>query len=193
MISNCAHSSHHCRQERVENMTILDVGCGFNEKQHTKRADIGIDLKRGLCDVVATTYYLPFKENSFTKVIMSHILEHLSKPLQALKEINRVLSEEGFLEMEVPNPHAFYVFKDIFLRKKDSMNGNHEHVFLFSEVELQNLLLQAGFVLNKIGYVNSFWTQKRLNISFLKKYIYHALWTLYPAFQTSILATFRKS
>ena len=87
-------------------MSSLDIGCGY-ALGHVKRGEIGVDIKRGLCDVLASTYYLPFKNNCFEKANMSHVLEHLTRYTEALKEAARVLTKGGILIIEVPNPYNF--------------------------------------------------------------------------------------
>lgn len=170
----------------------LDIGCGYDKKQHVKKGDIGIDVRTGLCDVIATAYYLPFCNNCLKKVIMSHVLEHLDDPLKVLKEIDRVLARKGLLEIEIPNAHSFYIFKDILLKRKGRLKISSEHIHLFGETELSNLLLKAGFKLIKITYVNSIWTQRLLNDSFLKYAVYSFIWMIYPAFKNAIRAEFKK-
>lgn len=178
------------QKERVENMTSLDVGCGHDPATHHRRGDVGIDLKKGLCTVVATAYYLPFREKCFEKVIMSHILEHLPDSLKALAEVARVLGPRGVLEVEVPNAHSFWLFKDVWLRRRVAGQQKvcHEHVFLFAEVELKNLLAAAGFTCFDVAFVDTFWTIRRLRNkgSLLKCLFYHLLWRLRPAFRNAI-------
>ena len=48
-------------------------------------------------DVVADSHHLPFKDNSFEAVIALNVFEHLSDPVQASKEIFRVLKPGGRL------------------------------------------------------------------------------------------------
>lgn len=113
----------------------LDIGCGHGAG-HVKKGDIRIDLERGLCDVLASAYYLPFKDSCFEKVIMSHILEHLVDCCESLEEGIRVLTKKGTLEIEVPNPHNFGIFKDILLRKKGFYKASKDHIYAFGENKL---------------------------------------------------------
>lgn len=48
-------------------------------------------------DVVADSHHLPFKDNSFEAIIALNVFEHLSDPVQASKEIFRVLKPGGRL------------------------------------------------------------------------------------------------
>jgi len=161
----------------------LDVGCGYS-KSHIKKGEIGIDLEKGLCDVQASTYYLPFRNQSFQKVVMSHILEHLTNISRVFEEIKGVLDRNGIVEVEVPNPHAFWVFKDIILHRK--LLEDKTHVSSFNENQLVNLLAQLGFTTQSISYVDTSWTKKR---SFIHSFFYKLLFFVFPNFDKAIKVT----
>jgi len=79
---------------------ILDLGCGENP-----RGNINLDVTRTpYCNLVASAEQLPIKSLSIDKVLCSQVLEHLSDPALALKEINRVLKPNGIAEIDVPKP-----------------------------------------------------------------------------------------
>jgi ubiquinone/menaquinone biosynthesis C-methylase UbiE len=62
-------------------MTTLDVGCG-----ERKIGEIGIDVRlTPYVDLLASTYSLPFKDETFDRVCMFEVLEHLEKPTEALR------------------------------------------------------------------------------------------------------------
>lgn len=88
---------------------ILDVGCGSNP-----RGDVNVDLflntlqeydqkslTKTKVDVLADGNHLPFKTNSFDKVISHHTIEHTSTPFKFLQEIIRVSKKD----IEVICPH----------------------------------------------------------------------------------------
>jgi ubiquinone/menaquinone biosynthesis C-methylase UbiE len=123
--------------------TVLDVGCGegftlqqlyehgigeklegvdFQEAAITLGNTIHPHLKLKQGDI----YDLPFKDNSFDVVMCTEVLEHLERPLEALKELKRVTKQ--YLIISVPNEPWFMAGN--FLRGKNlSRFGNDiEHI-----------------------------------------------------------------
>jgi len=49
---------------------------------------------------------IPTQSNSFDAIIMTEVLEHLSEPVLALKELNRILKNNGKLYLTVPQGWA---------------------------------------------------------------------------------------
>lgn len=52
---------------------------------------------------VGDAHELPFEQSTFDTVLMSHVLEHLDRPLIALQEVRRVLKPMGIALITVPN------------------------------------------------------------------------------------------
>lgn len=91
--------------------TWLDVGCG-DAKQN---GCIGMDRrKREGVDVVhdAETLPWPFADETFNRIVMSHIMEHLNPKyhVDIVDEMWRVLKPNGILMMAMPYPgsHGFW-------------------------------------------------------------------------------------
>ena len=111
---------------------ILDIGCGSNpegttnldffigETPHQKRR---IEPDKIPNFVQGDAHNLPFPDDSFDLCIMSHVLEHLEYPLQALREAHRVAPK---LIVRVPN--------------SPMLNEHPEHLYSWSSVSLRNLL-----------------------------------------------------
>jgi SAM-dependent methyltransferase len=87
----------------VRSVTLVDWGNSFHSNPHL---DYVHDLNEPL-DI--------FADRSFDTVILSDVLEHLTRPAQVLSEIARVLRPGGYLIMNVPfmywvheQPHDYY-------------------------------------------------------------------------------------
>lgn len=103
-----------------------------------------------------------FEEGSFDMVRLSHVLEHLHRPFETLREIARVLRPKGRLYITVPNQRslAFFFFKDLWY-------GAAGHLYCFSPYTLTRLCEKAGFSLEHIAIMAS----KGSVRSLLKKYV----------------------
>jgi len=100
---------------------ILDVGSGANPK-----GDVNCDLYIGekthpfykvrkaknfiRCDA----HNLPFRDNTFSIVHSSHLLEHLKHPAQALEEMKKVTKKTVYLQVpdasKHPIQHPYHIY-----------------------------------------------------------------------------------
>ncbi|MDH7570390.1 MAG: class I SAM-dependent methyltransferase, partial [Armatimonadota bacterium] len=97
----------------VRGPRVLEVGCatgGITHYLHTQGIEtVGVDLSfamvssapKGAWYVQADAYRLPFRDASFSTVLLPEILEHLHDPLAALAEATRVARER--VVISVPN------------------------------------------------------------------------------------------
>ncbi len=105
-----------------EGEKILDLGCGtgyylfllsslpvnldLTGLDHDKKA---LDEAKATLDnrkikfVLGDSHILPFKDNSFDKVVASEVLEHLENDERALREIFRILKPNGIVVISAPS------------------------------------------------------------------------------------------
>lgn len=99
--------------EIKKNYLVVDLGCGGLPNP---RANVAVDfidddleradkLKIDRPFVWASIDKLPFKEKVFDYSILSHVLEHLENPKEALDEIQRI-AKGGYIE----TPNSFYEY-----------------------------------------------------------------------------------
>ncbi|OGM04074.1 hypothetical protein A2715_04950 [Candidatus Woesebacteria bacterium RIFCSPHIGHO2_01_FULL_39_32] len=158
----------------------LDVGCGDGFYLHIlsklkinlklygidndKKALITVaarfkkkEVKLFWCDLMRK---LPYKSNSFDKVIMSEVLEHLQDDKVGLKEVYRVLKPNGILCLSVPN-HRYPFLWDPVNWTLEHMLKTHlksgfwagiwnQHIRLYEKRELKEIVKNAGFKVRKI-------------------------------------------
>jgi SAM-dependent methyltransferase len=83
-------------------MRTLDLGCGYNKYP----GSIGVDIAplKGV-DVVAdlNALPLPFADDSFDRVRITHVIEHLASITKTLEEVHRI-SKAGAV-VEIVTPH----------------------------------------------------------------------------------------
>ncbi|MBN1446042.1 MAG: class I SAM-dependent methyltransferase, partial [Candidatus Omnitrophica bacterium] len=83
-----------------------------------------------------------FPDNFFDAVTMHAVLEHISEPIDALKEVHRILKEKGELIISVPN---IWNWERILFGKFWWAWDIPRHLWHFSPVSLKRLLKKAGF------------------------------------------------
>jgi|SRR3989344_2100949 len=84
----------------------LNIGCGKTYLKSTKKEKwINLEVRK---DIKADIHHdldkfpYPFKDNTFDFILASHILEHVDDIFKVLKEIKRILKQDGTLKVETP-------------------------------------------------------------------------------------------
>lgn len=115
----------------------------------------------GVAGDLVSSPTLPFADSVFDIVIGKDILEHLIEPLPVLQEVRRVLRDDGFIVVNVPN--HFYLplrlrlllgkgllWKTIGSDHRESYDEwNYMHIRFFTYRGLKAFLATAGFVPEK--------------------------------------------
>ncbi len=102
----------------LQDKRILSLGCGTgNDVWYLAEENlvVGLDYAvsglevgrqhglRGVMGDLNLQPLLPFESRSFDVVICKDILEHLLEPLAVLQEVRRVLKDDGYVVISVPN------------------------------------------------------------------------------------------
>jgi len=96
-------------------------------------------------DVVGNSNKLPFKNDIFDAVIMTEVLEYISRPEVAIKEIERVTKNEGHVLLSVPFLNPFHGDYQSDLKR-------------FTESGLRDLISQTNLkivTLDKMGHIGA--------------------------------------
>lgn len=101
------------------NASVLDAGCGdfriYREfaDQFSGKEYVGCDHAETLPPLGASfsqwdleRFPLPFEDDRFDFAILSHVLEHVGKPVDLLRELVRVLKPGGALYVECPSERS---------------------------------------------------------------------------------------
>jgi SAM-dependent methyltransferase len=106
-----------------QNGSVLDIGSGsgglvfWKDYLHPHRMDLkmtALDLQKGEFFDRYEKYVilnldqkgLPFDNESFDYIMLSHLIEHVSDWKALLQECNRVLKREGTIYIETPSKHT---------------------------------------------------------------------------------------
>jgi SAM-dependent methyltransferase len=100
-------------QGGTESMKTLDLGCG----PHTKLpGSVGLDLRPAPhVDVVhdLNLYPYPFEESTFDHVQMSHVIEHVERPLHLLNEVHRIAKPGSTVRIITPHYSSQLSYGDL--------------------------------------------------------------------------------
>lgn len=80
----------------------LNLGCGEDKKEGYVNVDFSPIVKPDVAHNLNQFPY-PFEPNSFELIEAFHVLEHLDKPFDVMKELHRVLKPGGTLHVKVPH------------------------------------------------------------------------------------------
>jgi len=151
---------------------ILEIGCGsgyYTKKIAAKTSNlIAIDISQNYLNkvkfynpykiidyVCCPAEKLPFNKNSFDKILMSEVIEHLLDLEKGINESWRVLKPGGKMIISTPNKYSYL---NILYHLKLTIKNPpfvEEHIKEFSGEELK-VLLKKHFILEKFYYVNYF-------------------------------------
>lgn len=139
---------------------VIEVGCGAGHiLERIKKGKLyGIDIsdiqikraKERLGDRVnlqkTPGERIPFEDKYFDKILCSEVIEHVLDPVTLLKEMRRVLKDDGVLSLSIPNENLINTAKKILkatglirlvepkktkwdLASKDNLDEWHLHEF----------------------------------------------------------------
>ena len=146
-----------------KNKKLLDVACGGGrllEQAEKRVASYGIDISRSalkeaiervknsfLC--MCSAEKLPFKEGTFDFITCLGSLEHFLNMNIALREMKRVLKDDGLINICVPN--TYYIMNLLGVYKTGS-DPNLEQINerFATNAEWQKLLEDNGFEIIKV-------------------------------------------
>lgn len=152
---------------------FLDVGCGTAEvifrlaKEFKEVKFFGIDFSKGMIEkAINKTYHLnnvkiieanvenlPFEDKTFDFILCLDTFHHFYNPDLALKEIRRVLKDNGLFLLVDPSPDIFYL-KPILKIIKNLESARK----YYSKKELVDILNQFNFsIISSFSYyLNNF-------------------------------------
>ena len=134
--------------------SLLDVGCGpglfLDEAKKQGWSVQGVDLSVWAKEHARLNFDISvfqgtlngahFPDRQFDVIVMNDVIEHLEDPKSVLKEIRRVLKNEGLLYISTPDIESFW---SRLLRAR-WWGINKYHLFYFSRKTIEKMFLEAG-------------------------------------------------
>jgi ubiquinone/menaquinone biosynthesis C-methylase UbiE len=96
--------------------------------------------------------HLPFEDASFDRVICSEVLEHLPNDQQAVRELIRVLKEDGAMAISVPT----YLTEAIYWKISKDYSHPGGHIRKYKRRDIINLLQKNNLTIYAIRYKHAF-------------------------------------
>lgn len=158
----------------IEKGKILDVGCG--EGRFIKIAQdngwqvYGQEISDEVANSIKNKYNLNVKagnlkelnypDNYFDVILMLNVIEHLTDPLEYLREIYRIMKNNGIIYIGTPNT---------ILLKKYLELDIPEHIYYLTIKSIKMMLEKIGFKIIKLTTINK--QDTRVYLDILKDYI----------------------
>lgn len=115
-------------KEINSNAKVLEIGGNkVSYKHYFKTTDfLCTDIEHGKgIDSIVDVQKIKYGSEKFDVVLCFNVLEHVLEPIDALREMHRVLKKGGILLMSVPftgiihdEPHDYYRYTHYFFEKK---------------------------------------------------------------------------
>ncbi|MHA1603605.1 MAG: class I SAM-dependent methyltransferase [Candidatus Freyarchaeota archaeon] len=197
----------------LEKDVVLDAGCGAGRhtmeasKWHSskfvavdrslselKRLKYVLDLmaERGELNgnvvlIVGDVLQLPFKDEAFTKIICTEVLEHLHEDVRGMEEMVRVLKNHEEMVVSVPTPYTEHLFGNLSYEYFRTPGG---HVRIYKKKELLQKLRKSGlrilYICREHAFHSIFWMLKCLCGLDNQDALIPALWEKLLIFSTQI-------
>lgn len=140
---------------------VLDIGCAIGAHltdihKKTGARCYGIDISpqairlnknKKISLRVGDMEKTGFSDKSFTKVFALGVFEHTPRSESVFRELNRVMKEEGYAHITVPNKYSFFHITKNIKMLKGTWGLGYERSFTKSE--LIKILSKTGFSLEK--------------------------------------------
>lgn len=82
---------------------------------------VNLDIQNPLHNVIADGYNLPFLEKSFDVVVLSHQLDYSNDPHRLLREVDRVMMDDGYIIITGFNPFSVTGLASLMPWRKNSL------------------------------------------------------------------------
>jgi len=154
-------------KEKITNKAVLDFGCGiggFLDLAKKSASSVsGVELEKALqpsfkrrdLDVFEDLSKAQKENKKYDIITAFHVVEHLHDPVGVLSQLSQSLAGGGEMIVEVPNSNDALL---TLYENGDFQNFTYwsQHLFLFNDKTMAELVKQAGLKLNWIKHVQRY-------------------------------------
>lgn len=146
------------------NDKVLELGCSSGFLTEHLGEVTAIDTSEGMLEIankknpkakciVADMFELPFKNDSFDKVVTMRVWNHLDENdlKRAIREAKRVLKNQGYLIFDAEEKFWLRKIIAIVYQKLTRITGYK--IYQYSFKELKKILGEEGFVIERIRFL----------------------------------------
>ena len=154
---------------------VLDIGCGTGDRLDVFRSKgfetfgvetsdsanyakehLNLNVSKG------NLFSARFPDRFFDKVTLYNVLEHTHDPTRVCDEIHRILKDDGFLVIQVPNKNSL---QHRIFKKRWAAFDVPRDLYYFGTESLRSLLEKVGFTVTKMDHFMNWWHPPTLVIS----------------------------
>ncbi len=163
------------KEAKIKTGRLLDVGCGSGDRLDIfRRSDFetyGVEISQsaeyardhlGLKVTQGDLFDAQFPESFFDIITLHNVLEHTHDPQSVIKELHRILKDDGVVVIQVPNIDCFQ-FK--LLKKRWAAIDVPRDLYYFNVPLLKKVMDKERFTVQKVDHFNSWWHPPTLVIS----------------------------
>jgi len=140
-----------------KNKKTLDIGCGYGYYlKYFNKESSGIDLsiknisktksKGFKAKIGDINKKVGFNDCSFDAILLSHVLEHVTSPLNSLLEVNRLLKKNGLLLIGLPIEGGLINYFDRYFKDHPG------HIYSFSLENIKVLGKETSFKMKGVYF-----------------------------------------
>ncbi|MDG2475431.1 MAG: class I SAM-dependent methyltransferase [Flavobacteriaceae bacterium] len=116
------------------------------------------DINSPIADIKGDLKSMEFEDESFDLIICNHVLEHIEDDRKALREIYRVLKNNGISILQVPiNINREKTFEDpkiTSISEREKHFGQYDHVREYG-IDYKSRIEEVGFIVEMINYTDN--------------------------------------
>ncbi|MBI2129654.1 class I SAM-dependent methyltransferase [Candidatus Woesearchaeota archaeon] len=124
----------------IKEGSVIGIDCSATALRQARKNMQGKNTKLMMADVQK----LPFKKNSFNKIICSEVIEHLPSPAKVIDEIKRVSKRGAIVIFTIPNQPLLdkiaYMFRKLNVKKGELDLDMEWHIHKFNLKKFRQLI-----------------------------------------------------